>query len=213
MPAVPRTLVLLAELTVLFVGMPLAFRFKRVFLPPLPVLWVFALYCLYQLYRDPSFDREMLWNPRPLAAATKSIVACFLLAAVTIATALWQVRPDLLFSFVKRAPVWWAVVMVLYPVLSVYPQGIVFRAYFMHRFADLFIAPSVLVFASAIAFSFMHIIFRNWIAVGLTLAGGLLFAWRYMQTGSLLASSFEHALYGCWMFTVGLGEFFYKGAR
>ena len=66
---------------------------------------------------------------------------------------------------------------------------------------------------SAIAFSFAHIIFRNPIAMSFTLIGGVLFAWRYAETGSLFASSFEHALYGCWMFTIGLGEYFYKGAR
>jgi len=24
-------------------------------------------------------------------------------------------------------------------------------------------------------------------------------------------SSFEHALYGCWLFTIGLGQYFYHG--
>jgi membrane protease YdiL (CAAX protease family) len=71
----------------------------------------------------------------------------------------------------------------------------------------------LLVVLSAVAFSFAHIIFRNPIAVSFTLTGGLLFDWRYAETGSLLTSSFEHALYGCWMFTIGLGEYFYKGAR
>jgi len=41
----------------------------------------------------------------------------------------------------------------------------------------------------------------------------VLFAWRYQQSGSLFTSSLEHALYGCLMFTIGLGEYFYKGAR
>jgi CAAX protease family protein len=66
---------------------------------------------------------------------------------------------------------------------------------------------------SAVAFSFAHIIFRNPIAVIFTLIGGLLFAWRYAETGSLFTSSFEDALYGCWMFTIGLGQYFYRGAR
>jgi membrane protease YdiL (CAAX protease family) len=70
-----------------------------------------------------------------------------------------------------------------------------------------------MILASAVAFSFAHIVFRNPIAVGFTLIGGLLFAWRYYVSGSLFTSSFEHALYGCWMFTVGLGEFFYRGMR
>ena len=68
-----------------------------------------------------------------------------------------------------------------------------------------------MIVASAAAFAFMHIIFRNWVAVGLTFAGGLLFAARYAGTNSLATSSFEHALYGCWLFTVGLGQYFYHG--
>jgi membrane protease YdiL (CAAX protease family) len=57
----------------------------------------------------------------------------------------------------------------------------------------------------------MHIVYRNPLAVVLTFFGGLIFAWRYKVTNSLLTSSFEHALYGCWLFTVGLGDFFYHG--
>jgi uncharacterized protein len=103
--------------------------------------------------------------------------------------------------------------MILYPVLSVYPQGIIYRAFFFERYRILFPNPAVLIVVSALAFSFAHIIFRNPVALIFTLVGGLLFAWRYAATGSLLTSSFEHALYGCWMFTVGLGQYFYKGAR
>jgi membrane protease YdiL (CAAX protease family) len=68
-----------------------------------------------------------------------------------------------------------------------------------------------MILASACAFAFLHIIFRNWLAVALTFGGGLLFAARYAETGSLATSSFEHALYGCWLFTVGLGQYFYHG--
>jgi membrane protease YdiL (CAAX protease family) len=98
-------------------------------------------------------------------------------------------------------------------VLSVYPQGLVYRAFFFERYRSLFPNPAVLIAMSAVAFSFAHIIFRNPIAVGFTLIGGFLFAWRYGETRSLFTSSFEHALYGCWMFTVGLGDYFYRGAR
>jgi membrane protease YdiL (CAAX protease family) len=68
-----------------------------------------------------------------------------------------------------------------------------------------------MIVASAAAFAFLHIVFRNPLAPALTFAGGLLFAWRYAESGSLAVSSFEHALYGCWLFTVGLGGYFYHG--
>ena len=35
-----------------------------------------------------------------------------------------------------------------------------------------------------------------------------------MQTGSLFISSFEHSLYGCAVFTIGIGRsFYYSGVR
>jgi membrane protease YdiL (CAAX protease family) len=101
--------------------------------------------------------------------------------------------------------------MALYPVLSVYPQGVLYRAFFLQRYVVLFPNKWALVLASAAAFGLLHIIFRNWLSVALTFGGGILFALRYMETGSLLTSSVEHALYGCWLFTVGLGEYFYHG--
>ncbi len=92
------------------------------------------------------------------------------------------------------------------------PQGIVYRAFIFARFRDLFAPDWAIILASAVAFGYVHIVFKNALAVGLTLAAGLLFAYRYWQTGSLLVSSFEHALYGCAIFTIGLGRSFYSGA-
>jgi hypothetical protein len=43
--------------------------------------------------------------------------------------------------------------------------------------------------------------------------GGVLFSKTWEDTGSLFLVSLEHALYGCWIFTLGLGEWFYEGPR
>lgn len=204
---------LIAELILLFVLLPLAFRFKPFPFPPIPALWLLAAFCLYRLFGDAAFNRKSLWNPGALPAAAPQILAIFAVCAVLVGLTVYFLAPLRLFNFVRRAPAFWALVMVLYPVLSVYPQGIVYRAFFFERYRVLFPNSTALIVASAVAFSFAHIIFRNPIAVGFTLIGGLLFAWRYAHTGSLFTSSFEHALYGCWMFTIGLGEYFYKGAR
>jgi membrane protease YdiL (CAAX protease family) len=211
--AAPSHLALIAEFIVLFVGLPLAFRFKLIPVPPIPALWCLAAYGLYRLLSDASFDRRLLWNPAALPAAAPQIFAIFAGCALVISAGVYFLLPPMLFNFVRRDPLFWAVVMLLYPVLSVYPQGIVYRVFFFQRYRALFPEPAALIFASALAFSFAHIIFRNPLAVVFTLIGGLLFAWRYAETGSLVTSSFEHALYGCWMFTIGLGEYFYKGAR
>jgi uncharacterized protein len=211
-PATPYW-ALVAELLILFVVLPLAFRFKPFPFPPIPALWLMAAYCIYRLLYDASFDRRQLWNSPALWANATQILLIFAVVALLVGVGVRFLAPGRLFSFVKRAPAFWVLVMVLYPALSVYPQGIIYRAFFFERYRALFPSSAVMIVMSAVAFSFVHIIFRNPIAVCFTFIGGLLFAWRYAETGSLLTSSFEHALYGCWMFTIGLGEYFYKGAR
>jgi len=206
---------LILELSILFAGLPLGYRFSPVRIPALPLLWLVAGYAWWQLSRDRSFDPHRLWNAGPLAGHLGSILPIFLVVALILWAGTHWLAPQLEWSFVRERPRLWAVVVVLYPVLSVYPQGLLYRAFFLHRYAVLFPQGAAgrweLILASAAAFGFLHIIFRNSLAVGLTFCGGILFAWRYAETGSLLTSSVEHALYGCWLFTVGLGQYFYHG--
>ena len=70
-----------------------------------------------------------------------------------------------------------------------------------------------MIFASALAFGFVHIIFRNWLAVGLCVLGGALFAFTYHSSQSFLLACLEHAVFGNFLFTIGLGKFFYHGSR
>jgi membrane protease YdiL (CAAX protease family) len=199
------------EFIVLFVLLPLIYRFWPRLIPALPALWVAALYCLWQLRRDPTFSRALLWNQAALPARLPGILGLFALGAVLIGIGVRVSAPKLLFRYVRLHPRLWAVLMVVYPVLSVYPQGMIYRSFLVHRYTALFGTGWELIVVSAAAFAFMHLIFRNRLAVALTFVGGLLFAWRYQVTGSLLTSSIEHALYGCWLFTVGLGDYFYHG--
>jgi len=206
----PR-LALVAEFLVLFVALPVGYRFSPVRIPALPLLWVVAGYALWQLLRDPGFDRSQLWNAGTLPAKLPAILSIFAAVALLIWVGVHRFAPDLEWSFLRHNPGFWAIVMAAYPVVSVYPQGVLYRAFFFHRYQGLFPGHWAMILASAAAFGFLHIIFRNPLAVALTLAGGVLFASRYGETGSLATSSMEHALYGCWLFTVGLGQYFYHG--
>ncbi len=67
------------------------------------------------------------------------------------------------------------------------------------------------ILVNGVLFAFGHIMFQNWVAIISCLVGGLLFAWRYLRTGSLWAVMFEHMLYGNLIFTVGLGRYFFTG--
>ncbi len=202
---------LVLEFVLVFVGLPLGYRFSPVRIPALPLLWLVAGYALWQLLGDKRFDLKRLWSAGQLRGRAAKIIAFFSLGAFVIWLGVVTYAPQLEWNLVRQHRLLWLIVLVAYPVLSVYPQGLLYRAFFFERYAKLFQNKWVMILASAAAFAFLHIIFRNWLAVGLTFAGGLLFAWRYAETKSLATSSFEHALYGCWLFTVGLGQYFYHG--
>ena len=199
------------EFLILFLILPTLIYFGKVRAPALLMLWVLTAYCGWVLWREGRVDAMWL-SSAGLGRQLPSILAMFLAFTIVAAGLVYRYAARDFFGFVRKNPVLWAIVMVGYPVLSVYPQGIVYRAFFFDRYRELFPRPWLMVLMSGVAFAYMHIVFRNWIAVVLTLVGGLLFATRYAQTGSLFVSSFEHALYGCCLFTVGLGRwFFYEG--
>jgi membrane protease YdiL (CAAX protease family) len=112
------------------------------------------------------------------------------------------------FALVRERPWLWLLIAVAYPVVSVVPQEVVFRAFFLHRYRGILGGEATGVVGSAVAFGAAHLVLHNWLAVVLTLGGGFLFARTYLRTRSLPATAWEHALYGVGLFTVGLGRFF-----
>jgi hypothetical protein len=194
------------EFVLLFFAGPALFAYTRHRIPAIPALWVWTAWCLYVLLRDPNFNREHLWDSAPFFRYAPSIFAIFI-AALAIGIALIRrYAPELFLSLPRSKPALWAALMVLYPVLSVYPQGVVFRAFVFDRYRDLFSSNWAMVAASAAAFTWVHIVFHNRLAIVLTGFGGILFGLRYLQTGSLFITSVEHALYGCAIFTIGVGR-------
>ena len=121
--------------------------------------------------------------------------------------------PEFLFSLVKQQPLFWAMLMLLYPLFSVCPQEFLYRTFFFRRYQPLFGAGWGMIAASSLAFSFVHIVFGNWLAVALCSLGGLLFSLTYHRSGSLLLASIDHALFGNFIFTIGLGQFFHHAHR
>jgi len=208
----PRLLLALEFLSI-FIGVPLLIFYGILPNLPIPYLLVGAFAAFFVLQQDPSFDSSQLLSARGIAP---NLPVLLLRDAVFLALLGLGVRlfaPQLLFSLVRHAPGVWALVMVLYPLVSVYPQELFYRAFFFHRYQPLFRSEWTLIFANACAFAFVHIIFGNWLAVGLCVVGGLLFALTYHYSGSFLLTCIDHALFGNFIFTVGLGHFFYHGSR
>jgi hypothetical protein len=178
---------------------------------PLPPLVLLAVGAYLYLRRRPGFDRADLWRAGEVRSALRSILPLWSVAAVVGVVAVFLITPDHLFDLPRRQPLLWLAVLVFYPLVSVYPQELVFRAFVLERYRPVFGDGRLMAAASAVAFGFVHIIFGNLLAVVLSGVGGWLFARRYQRSRSLLATSVEHALYGQLIFTIGLGTYFYHG--
>lgn len=180
---------------------------------PIPPLVLAAGAALVYLRRQPGFDRRDLLRAGALRPALPGILLLWVPVTLVTTAAVAAVAPERLFDMPRQDTALWAAVIVGYPLLSVYPQEVLFRAFLLHRYAEVFRTGRVAAAASAVAFGFAHLLFGNVLAVVATLAGGWLFARRYQRTRSLAAVCAEHALYGITIFTVGLGDLFYHGVQ
>ncbi len=198
------------ELLAVFGALPLALMLSFEQVPIILPLLVAAAACLVVLIRDRDFNRQRLWRFSALREALPGILLRWTIGAALLSLLIGVLAPESLFNFPRRDPRTWLLVMLLYPLLSAWPQEVIFRAFFLHRYRHL-LGAAVLV-ASALAFAWAHVLFRNWLAVVLTLPAGLLFASTYRRHRSLACSTLEHALWGDLVFTVGLGRYFYSGA-
>ena len=182
----------------------LAFRERLLFLV---LLWLGALVA-WRVTRDQ--------RPPPLMAGEfrrelQAIALRFAAVALTLGMGTWLALPEAFLSFPRERPWLWFAVMVGYPLVSVWPQEMLYRCLMRLRYAPLFGSGYGFVMASGLAFGYAHIIFLNPIAIGLSTLGGCLFAATYARHGSLVLVWLEHALYGCLIFTIGLGRFFFTG--
>ena len=130
-----------------------------------------------------------------------------LLAVIVLTTIyVWIFDKTNLFSVMLNKPLLWLAILFIYSVFSVYPQELIFRTFFFQRYETLFRSKTLLIFVNAIVFCLAHLFFRNTLVLVITFIGGLLFGLTFYKTKSTLFVTIEHAIYGCWLFTVGMGE-------
>ncbi len=204
-----------AEFAALYLGVPLVLRFVA---PPrflLPILWLAGAVVWICLACSRWFDRPRVlyaWDgTRP---RLKTVLLRFAGGALALTLLLALLEPGALLGLPRRDPLLWGLILVCYPLISVCPQGIIYRVFYEARYAALFGANRRLsLVAGAVVFSAAHLPFRNPWALAFTFVGGLLFLSSYRATGRVGLSNAEHALYGDFLFTIGWGKYLYHGTQ
>jgi len=199
-------------MAVLFVVLPLVFlAFGRPAIRLIiPALIAGSVWCIRSL---PEGSRPAIWDLRPVKDWGWRILARFAAGGLVMTAATYALLPEHFLELPRQHPRLWLLILVLYPLLSVYPQELIYRAFFFaqaprllpHVRAAWFLALNVALFG------FAHLVFRNVWAPLLSAAGGLLFATTYLKSRSVMCATFEHALWGNLIFTLGLGPLFAGG--
>jgi hypothetical protein len=206
------SLKLAIAIMVLFVALPLLFLGigSRAISFIIPTLLAISVWCIRSL---PPDSRAALWNLRPLRKCAGRVVGRFVVGALATAAATYALVPQRFLALPRHNPRLWLLICVLYPLLSVYPQEVIYRAFFFEHSARLLagLRTPWLLALNAALFGFAHIVFGNVWAPILSAAGGLLFASTYLKSRSVMCAALEHALWGNLIFTIGLGPLFAGG--
>ncbi len=194
----------------IFVLLPVIFYLDLLSVPKVPVLLLVAAGAGIHLWRDNKYSFVDDWRGETEADDWKRLIIRTCGVAVALLLLVWLLNPDIFLGFPRSSPNTWVLVMLLYPFLSALPQELLYRSFFFRRYRMIFGPGAGLAAASALSFSFLHVIYDNPWALALSLVGGILFARTYRRNGSLLLVAAEHALYGCLVFTIGMGTYFYE---
>ena len=196
---------LLGELTMLFVLIPCMLYFDIPGFIKAGFMLIGIAYVIRTVIKNQLIIRRSFYT-LPLKSYWKIIVIRFMLLIIFSTILMYYSDSEKLFIVIKTNPVMWLLVSIMYSLVSVYPQEFLYRSFFFSRYGQLFKNPYLLIAVNALLFSFAHILFKNLFVLIITLIGGLIFAITFYRTRSLLLTSIEHALYGSWLFTVGMGE-------
>jgi membrane protease YdiL (CAAX protease family) len=193
------------ELFVVFVLIPISFAIDYSVWIKLGIGVFGFIYVIYVLLRVEKIKlkiaKQLDWKTFWKATAIK----LSLIIIITISF-VWVTDSTQLFNVLLNKPLKWLMLLFIYSFFSVYPQELIYRTFFFKRYRSLLKSDSLFVFINAILFSLAHFFFRSPLVLLLTFLGGILFALTFKKTESTLLVSIEHAIYGCWLFTVGMGE-------
>lgn len=202
------------EFTLIFVSLPLLGFFLRSYLANwlIPALIILMAVCGMLLLSDPHFKRFRLTSLGQFSAVKRRLFSFFFLGALFSGMFYGIMNQENWFSLPRNSFNDWLMLLLLYPILSVMPQELIFRTYFFHRYKRIMPSKTVRIIVSASVFALAHIVYANVLAVLLAFLGGLLFSYTYAQSRSTFVCVIEHSLWGLWMFTLGLGDVLDAGA-
>ncbi len=197
------------EMVLLFFALPVAIAYwvNQVADYLMPLLGAVGIACLAVLLADKQFKRFRLWHWQDFFTHLRTTLKMFIPWACLLAAVVYLIKPELFLQWPLQEPELWMLTLLIYPIVSVIPQEIIFRTFFFHRYKQILPSKMARWGLSTFVFGLVHLVYGNWVAMVLSWIGGALFGYRYMQTRSTPVVVVEHAIWGSFIFTVGLGSY------
>jgi membrane protease YdiL (CAAX protease family) len=202
---VKSTLYKLAEFFIIFILIPVSFAIRYPVWIKLTIGGLGLAYVIFVLLKleknkfkvAKGLDWRSFWR--------RTLVQLAVIIFITTAY-VWFTDKTLLFGVLIHKPKLWIIILFIYALFSVYPQELIYRTFYFQRYEMFFKSRNLFIFLNATIFSLAHMFLKNSLVMLLTFLGGILFAITFHKTRSTLLVSIEHAIYGIWLFTVGMGE-------
>lgn len=203
-----RKILIWAEFIILFLGIPLLLVSGKIRHPSSILLPLVAgLIIYFYLQKDFRFREFIrLQIPRKTWISQGIIV---LLIGIVLTVGVWIFEPENLFNLPRGNWRIWIAMFFFYPIFSAYMQEVIYRLFLFKRYQVIFKSKIALILASAITFSYAHIVYFSVLSIVLTFLAGVYLAYVYHQTRSVLFVSILHGALGFFIFTVGLGQHFW----
>lgn len=197
------------EFILLFFGIPLLIYLDKDFIHPSIIILPVLLFIFLLLRRHPEFQWKELIRWSITRRVLRVNAWIIIISALLVLAYVFYFDRENLFNLPRANPWIYLAMCLFYPVFSAYGQEIIYRTFLARRYSGLFRKSWLYVLASAVTFSFMHIVYYNPVSMILTFIGGLYFARVYQQTGSVLFTSVLHGIYGILLFGMGMGQYFW----
>ncbi len=197
------------EFALLFFGIPTWIYLDQDFIRPSIIILPVLVFIFILLRRNSDFKWSELirWGVSRKMLYTNAVL--IVLAGLLMLGYVYFFEPENLFNL-PRTNIWlYFGLCLFYPVFSAFGQEIIYRTFLSRRYSVMLPRGWQFVLASALTFSFMHIVYYNPVSLILTFIGGIYFAVNYRITRSVLFTSILHGIFGIMMFGVGLGQYFW----
>lgn len=146
------------EFSALFIGVPLIMAATFGLYPLFPVIIGLASVSCILLQLTPGSEWKTLWKG-PVLGEWRIILVYTLATLATCVAVVFANVPERFLEIPLNRPYLWVMIMTLYPLVSVFPQEIIFRSLFFERYGNLFPSAWIAILVNGAAFGFGHLFY------------------------------------------------------